>query len=256
MGTLDGRTALVTGGGRGIGAAISYALAEAGANIAINYSRRPEPAEEVAAAIRELGREAAIFQADVSDYEGCETMVNQALEQMGPISILVNNAGIASRGNSVVDGEPGEMERVLRTHAFGSWYMAHLLVPQMRDQERGDVVQITSAATAGIEANGSPYNMAKSAQEAFAHTLAKEELPNGIHVNIVAPGLVETEMGFRLMRAVRGVESLRELDSESPFGHVCTPQEIAGVVVFLCGPGASYVSSQRIYVSGGSVDAR
>ena len=252
MGTLDGRTALVTGGGRGIGAAIAHTLAEAGANIAINYTRHPEPAEEVAGAIRDLGRQAATFQADVSDYDACEAMVAQALDQLGPIGILVNNAGIASRGNSVVDGDPAEMERVLRTHAFGSWYMAHLLVPQMRELDRGDVIQITSAATTGLAANGSPYNMAKTAQEAFAHTLAKEEVGNGIHVNIVAPGLVDTEMGFRLVRALRGVASIRELDADSPFGHVCAPEEIASVVLFLCGPGASYVTNQRIYVSGGS----
>jgi NAD(P)-dependent dehydrogenase (short-subunit alcohol dehydrogenase family) len=256
MGALDGRTALVTGGGRGIGAAISVALAAEGADVAINYAKRSGHAEEVAAAIRAGGRRAEIFQADVSDYAACEAMAAQAREQLGPISILVNNAGIASRGYTVAEGEPAEMERVLRTHAFGSWYMAHLLIPQMRELERGDVVQITSAATAGLQANGSPYNMAKAAQEAFAHTLAKEEMPNGIHVNVVAPGLVDTEMGFRLMRATRGVESLREIDDESAFGHVCTPEEIASVVVFLCGPGASYVSSQRIYVSGGTVDAR
>ena len=252
MRTLDGRTALVTGGGRGIGAAIACALADAGADLVINYAKRSEAADEVAATIRELGRRATTVQGDVSDYAACQAMVGQALDQMGPISILVNNAGIASRGNSITDGDPAEMERVLRTHAFGSWYMAHLLVPQMRDLDRGDVIQISSAATTGLAANGSPYNMAKAAQEAFAHTLAKEEIDNGIHVNIVAPGVVDTEMGFRLMRAVRGVDSIRELVAESPFGHVCSPQEVASVVVFLCGPGAAYVTNQRIYVSGGT----
>ena len=168
MGTLDGRTALVTGGGRGIGAAIARGLAAEGADIAINYAKRSGHAEEVAESIRAGGRRAEIFQADVSDYAACEAMVEQVLDRLGPISILVNNAGIASRGNTVGEGEPAEMERVVRTHAFGSWYMAHLLIPQMREQERGDVVQITSAATSGLQANGSPYNMAKAAQEAKA----------------------------------------------------------------------------------------
>lgn len=251
MADLDGRTALVTGGGRGIGAAISIALAEAGADVAVNYAKRPEPAEEVANEVRKLGRRAQIYQADVADFAACAAMAKQAQSDLGPISILVNNAGIASRGNSISDSDPAEMERVVRTHAFGSWYMANLLVPGMRDLERGDVVQITSGATQSNGANGSPYNMGKAAQEAMAYTLAKEERPNGIHVNIVAPGLVDTEMGARLMRAVAGVESLRELDQTSPFGHVCSPREIADVVVFLCSPGASYVTAQRIYVNGG-----
>ncbi len=251
MGVLDGRTALVTGGGRGIGAGIVLAMAEAGAEVAINYTRHPEPAEELAAEVAKLGRQAHIYQADVSDFDACKAMTDKALADMGPIGILVNNAGIASRGNTIADSDPAEMERVVRTHAFGSWYMAHLLAPQMRDLDRGDIIQITSGATHSFGANGSPYNMGKAAQEAMAWTLAKEERSHGTHVNIVGPGLVDTEMGARLMRATAGVESLRELDDSSAFGHVCTPKEIADVVVFLCSPGAAYVTHQRIYVDGG-----
>ena len=248
---LSGRTALVTGGGRGIGAGISLALAKAGADVVINYARHPEPAEEIAEKVRGLGRKAYVCQGDVSDFDSCKAMVDRALVAAGPISILVNNAGIASRGQSIADTDPAEMRRVVATHGFGPWYLSHLLVPQMRALPRGDVIMITSAATKGYGANGAPYNMGKNAAEAVAYTLAKEERQHGIRVNIVAPGLVDTEMGFRLVRATRGVQDIRELDASAPFGKVCQPEDIADVVVFLCSDAARYVTHQRIYVDGG-----
>ena len=119
---------------------------------------------------------------------------------------------------------------------------------------RGDIVMISSVATTLMSAHGAPYNMGKAAMEALALTLAKEERPNGIHVNVVAPGLVETDMGVRLTRAITGnrdLADLRSLDSASPFGRVCQPSDIAGVVRWLCGPGAGYVTGQRIEVDGG-----
>lgn len=251
MADLDGRVAVVTGGGRGIGAGIALALAQAGADVAVNYTRNPETAEETAEAIRALGRRANTYKCDVSDLDECEALAKQAVADLGPVSILINNAGIASRGQSVADTNPAEMERVLRTHTFGAFYMSHFLVPQMRELERGDVIMITSGATHSFGANGAPYNMAKNAMEALAWTLAKEERRHNIHVNIVGPGLVDTEMGKRLVRATRGVDDIRTLDADSAFGHVCTPAEIGSVVAFLCSPGAGYVTNQRIYVDGG-----
>lgn len=251
MTDLSGRTALVTGGGRGIGAAIVRGLAEAGADVGINYTRDADAANALAEEVRALGRHAETYQANIGDQEQCEQMAESALSDFGSIGILVNNAGIASRGNAVADTDPAEMRRVVETHAFGSFYMSQLLIPKMRDLDRGDIVMISSGATAGLSARGAPYNMAKTAMEALAFTLAKEERANGIRVNIVAPGLVETEMGRRLVRATRGVEDMRELDATSPFGRVCQPEDIANAVLYFVGPEGSYVTNQRLYVHGG-----
>jgi NAD(P)-dependent dehydrogenase (short-subunit alcohol dehydrogenase family) len=121
----------------------------------------------------------------------------------------------------------------------------------MRQRPRGDIVMISSTATRRHSAHGAPYNMGKAALESLAYTLAKEERKRGIHVNIVAPGLVETEMGRRLVKAMRGGDDLRALDPAMPFGHVCAPEEIADVVRFLVSDAAGYVTGERIYVDGG-----
>jgi len=142
---------------------------------------------------------------------------------------------------------------VIGTHALGAHYVSKLVIPHMRARPRGDIVMISSVATQHNHPGGAPYNMGKAAMESLAFTLVKEERRHGIHVNIVAPGLVETEMGRRLMKAVSGVEDLRKLDPTMPFGHVCTPEEIAAVVRFLVSDAAGYVSGQRIYVDGGGV---
>ena len=249
--TLEGRVALVSGGGRGIGRAIALGLAADGADVAINYRRDDEAARDTVAAIEKLGRKARAYSASVDDFDADKAMVDQILADFGSIGILVNNAGIASRGQSVADTDPEEMRRVVSTHAFGAHYLSKLCIPSMREQKRGDIVMITSGATKGLGANGAPYNMAKSAMEALAIGLSKEERKNGIHVNIVAPGLVETEMGSRLVRATQGVTDMRQLDERMPFGHVCQPEEIADVVRFVVSDAARYVTGQRIYVDGG-----
>jgi NAD(P)-dependent dehydrogenase (short-subunit alcohol dehydrogenase family) len=178
-------------------------------------------------------------------------MVEAVLADFGHVDILVNNAGLASRGSSVADTEPAELERVLRTHAFGPHFLSKLVLPSMRTRARGDIVMISSAATRHLPPTGAPYNMGKAAMEALAFTLAQEERRHGIHVNVVAPGLVETEMGRRLMRATQGVQDLRKLDAAMPFGHVCQPEEVADVVRFLVSDAARYLTAQRIYVDGG-----
>ncbi len=249
--SLEGRVAFISGGGRGIGRAIALGLAEDGADIAINYLRDHESAIATVADIEKLGRRARAYAGDVASYRDCEAMCGAALADFGSVDILVHNAGIASKGKSVARTDPEEIHRLFDTHAFGGWSLAHLLVPTMRESERSDVVFISSAAVSYMAANSAPYNMAKVALEALAWTLAKEERRNGIHVNVVAPGLVDTEMGRRLVKGAMGIDEISSLDSGSAFGHVCTPEEVAAVVRFAVSDKASYMTAQRFGVDGG-----
>jgi NAD(P)-dependent dehydrogenase (short-subunit alcohol dehydrogenase family) len=253
---LEGRVAIVTGGGRGIGRAISIGLAEDGADVVVNFRRDEASAEETVAEITKLGRQAIAVQGSVDRYEDCSRVVDTAVGRFGYVDILVNNGAIASAGRSVFDSDPAEFERVVRTHAFGAWYMCKLVLPTMRERPRGDIVMISSAATLSNGANGTPYNMGKAALEALAFTLAKEERPYGIHVNVAAPGIVETEMGKRLVRAVAGVTDIRTLDATMPFGRVCQPRDVANVVRFFCSEKAGYLTGEKLYVWGGGQDWR
>ena len=256
---LTGRIALVTGGGRGIGRAISEQLASVGAAVAVNYRRDADAAAETVAAIESADGVARAYPASVDDADAMAAMVDAITGELGPVDLLVCNAGIASRGQSVADTDPVELVRVINTHAVGAHHAARLVLPGMRQAARGDIVMISSVAAHTHGANGAPYNMGKAALEALAHTLAKEELANGIHVNIVAPGLVETDMGVRLARSIFGkreMQDLRELDSRFPFGRVCQPSDIADVVVYLCSDAASYLTDQRVVVDGGAGSAR
>ena len=249
--SLAGRVALVTGASRGIGRAIAVSLAEAGADIAVNYRRDAAAAEETIAAVKALGRKAIGYSASVENWDEDVAMVAQVLEDFGGVDILINNAGIASRGQSVADTDPAEMERVVRVHAFGPHYLSKLLVPHMRQRGRGDIIMISSVATLFHSANGGPYNMGKAAMEALALTLAKEERVHGIRTNIVAPSLTVTEMGKRLSRATSGVADIHELDARSPFGRVSTPEDVAAVVTFLVSSANPYVNGQKVNVNGG-----
>jgi NAD(P)-dependent dehydrogenase (short-subunit alcohol dehydrogenase family) len=246
------RVALVTGGGRGIGRAIALGLAADGMDVAVNYRRDAEAAGTTVRELEALGRRGRAFAGSVDRVEDCERVAAEVLDAFGAVDVLVHNAGIASRGRSVVNTDPEEVERVWRTHVLGAFVLTKLLVPSMRDRPRGDVVMISSAATTHMAAHSSPYNMAKAALEALARSLAKEERRHGIHVNVVAPGLVETEMGRRLVKGAMGVDDIHTLDAGAPFGHVCTPDEIADVVRFVVSDGGRYLTDQRIVVDGGS----
>ena len=250
-GSLAGRVALVTGGGRGIGRAISLALATDGAKVAVNYRRDEAAARDTVESILADGGEANMYEAPVDEYDRVAEMVASVEADLGPVGILVNNAGIASRGLSVVDTDPAELRRVIATHAFGPHYLSKLVVPGMRRLKRGDIVMISSTATRGLGANGAPYNMAKTALESLAVTLSKEERPHGIRVNTVAPGLVETEMGRRLMKATAGITDMRTLDASMPFGKVCQPEDVANLIAYLASSDASYITAQALNVSGG-----
>ena len=259
MGALTGRIALVTGGGRGIGKAISLALANEGATIAINYRRDKDSAEETMREILDKGGLATIHQGSNDIPDENVAMVKDILSVHDGIDIAVLNGGIASKGRSVADTEAEEVWQLVATHALGPHQLCRALLPSMRTRGRGDIVFISSVATTGMSANGAPYNMGKAAMEALALTLAKEERPNNIRVNIVAPGLVETDMGVRLARAMTGrreMEDLRSMDETAPFGRICQPDDIANAVLWFCSPSASYITGQRMQVDGGGSSIR
>ena len=248
---LSDRVALVSGGGRGIGKAISTTLASYGATVVVNYRVDVRAAEATVNEIRDVGSDAVAIQADISSFDEVSELVRQAEEMYSAIGILVNNAGLPSRGLSVADTDPRELQRVMNTQANGAHYLSKLVIPKMRALHRGDIVMISSAATKGFSARGAPYSMSKAALEALAATLYKEERENGIRVNTVAPGLVETEMGRRFVRASTGIVNMRDLDGRMPFGHVCQPQDIADLVAFLVSDANVYITGERIYCDGG-----
>lgn len=249
---LAGRTALVTGGGRGIGRGIALALAAGGADVAVGFHRHRDRAVEVVDLVEATGRRGLAVRARVEDRAEVEAMVAETVDRLGPPSILVASAGVASRFQPVTDLDPSHFEKVVKVHAFGPFHCAAVVLPHMRTCPRGDIVFISSSEATGAHgANGSPYNVGKAAMEELALTLANEEVVHGVRVNVVAPGLVVSDMAQRLVRSLIGVEDMTELDERFPFGHVCRPEEVGALVAALCGPAGSYVTGQRIAVDGG-----
>jgi 3-oxoacyl-[acyl-carrier protein] reductase len=249
--SLEGRVAIVTGGGRGIGRAVSVGLASDGAQVAVNFRKDEEAAERTVADIQSRGGTARAYQGSVASFDEANAVVDRVLADFGHVDILVNNAGITNRGTPVAKTPVEELERVMATMAFGSHHMSQLVLASMREQPRGDIVMISSQSAITTDPYGGPYNMAKAAQEALAFTLAKEEARNGVRVNVVVPGLSNTDMGRRLVKAAMKVEDIHELDSRFPLGRVCEPEDVAEAVRFLVGAGGANITGQRLVVDGG-----
>lgn len=246
------RVALVTGGSRGVGRAIALRLAADGARVAISYRRDADSADEVVARIGAAGGTARAYQAAVDDPDAAVGLARAVEEDLGPVGIFVSNAGSASTGRSIADTPDEEYLRLLQVHALGPIRLIRELLPAMRRQQRTDVVVVSSAITDTTPGRSAPYTMAKAALEAAVRTLAREERRQGVRANIVAPGLVATEMGRRLV--AHGGGDIDQLDPGAPFGRVCRPEDVAGVVAFLVSEDAGYVTGQRIRVDGGGPD--
>jgi 3-oxoacyl-[acyl-carrier protein] reductase len=236
---LSGRTALVTGASRGIGAAIALCLAEAGASIAVNYRERATEADAVARAITAIGRRAVPVQADVSDSAAVGAMIRAVAANLGPIDILINNAGVGLiRG--IDDLTEADFDQTIAVNLKAVFLCTQAALPHMRAQHWGRIVNISSGAARGAGGVGPHYNASKAGMEGLTRGYAARLVTQGITVNAVAPSLIETDM-------VRS--GLAASPSRIPLGRFGSSEEVAQVVLMLVGN--AYMTGQTVALSGG-----
>jgi len=235
---LRGRTALVTGGSRGIGAAISRALAEAGATVAINYRERTDEADRLAEALRKTDVHAITIAADVSQRDAVAKMVEVVKSEFGTIDILINNAGVAiTRG--IDDLSETDFDRTISVNLKSVFLCTQAVLPLMRGQRWGRIVNISSGAARGAGAIGPHYNASKAGMEGLTRGYAARLVKDGITVNAVAPSLIETDM-------MKGQESLV---GRIPLGRFGRAEEVATAVMMLIDN--PYMTGQTVAMSGG-----
>jgi 3-oxoacyl-[acyl-carrier protein] reductase len=236
---LDGRVALVTGASRGIGKAIALALAQQGAKVAVNYLSRAGDADAVAAAIRANGGTAVAVPADVSAPAAVERMIAAVTAQLGPVDVLVNNAGVAIR-RGIDDLTEADFDRTIAVNLKSVFLCTQAVLPGMRERGWGRIVNISSGAARGAGAVGAHYNASKAGMEGLTRGYAARLARAGITVNAVAPSLIETDM-TELWPA--------EAAQRIPVGRMGTPEEVAQVVAMVVTN--PYMTGQTVQVNGG-----
>jgi len=245
MGVLDGKVSLVTGGSRGIGRAISIALAEAGSDVAINYASNKQRADEVADTIRQMGRRAVTYQADVSLTADNDRMVEALFKDFGTVQVIVNNAGI-TRDKSFVKMDRDMWDDVLRTNLTGPAMIIYRTIKPMMETGWGRIINISSIVGQMGNFGQANYAAAKGGLAALTKTLAREFARKNVTVNAVAPGFIETDMTAEVPDAA--LDNVRSL---TPMGRLGKPEEVAAAVVFLASPAASFITGEVIGVNGG-----
>jgi 3-oxoacyl-[acyl-carrier protein] reductase len=235
---LNGHVALVTGASRGIGAAIAAALAEAGAAVAVNYRQRADEAEAVIAKIKSMGGRAVATAADVSQATAVAGMVDHVVSALGPIDILINNAGMAIvRG--IDDLTESEFDQTIAVNLKSAFLCTQAVLPAMRAKQWGRIVNISSGAARGAGAIGVHYNASKAGMEGLTRGYAARLVKQGITVNAVAPSLIETDM----------MHGRSDLARNIPLGRMGHPEEVAQAVLMVLGN--DYMTGQTILLNGG-----
>lgn len=244
------RTALVTGGSRGVGRAIVRRLAADGHLVIFSFRNDRAAADELVAEVAEAGGRSRALPADLREPGAAEALATEALASAGVITVAVSNAGMASRGLSVPETPYAEYLSFLQLNSIVIAELARVLLPGMRAAGQGSIVAVTSTLARTCPPLTGPYAASKAAAEALVRVLAMEERRHGVRVNSVAPGLVATDMGDRLVSSGRVNERASELDASAPLGRVCRPEDVADAVAYLAAPN-SYVTGHRLVVDGG-----
>ncbi|MFH0872222.1 MAG: SDR family NAD(P)-dependent oxidoreductase [bacterium] len=239
---LEGKVALVTGGGRGLGEAICRTLAREGAHIAVSDIRIAD-AERVANVIKQMGRKSIAIKADVSMESEVKAMVAKTIEALGTIDILVNNAGICYQG-SVAEMPEEIWDKVLDVNLKGTFLCAREVMPILKQKKSGKIINLGSlAGQVGGLVVGANYSVSKAGVICFTKSLAKELAPFGINVNCIAPGVIDTEMTQPFPR--------EEMIKTIPLKKLGEPQDVADSVLFLASQESKYITGQTISVNGG-----
>jgi 3-oxoacyl-[acyl-carrier protein] reductase len=245
---LTGKTALVTGGSRGLGRAIALAFAAQGADVAVNYRGNAEAADDVAGQVTATGRRAVTIQGDTSEgREACEAIVKAAIDGLGSVDILVNNAGI-TRDNLLMRMDAEEWDAVIDTNLGGPFWMTRAIARPMVKARSGRIINMSSAAGRMGNAGQANYAAAKAGLIGLTKTTARELASRGITCNAIAPGLIETDLTADLPEAASAA-----LTGLTPLGYVGSVDDVAAAAVYFASDEARYVTGQVLGVDGGIV---
>jgi 3-oxoacyl-[acyl-carrier protein] reductase len=242
---LEGKVALVTGGSRGIGRAIAINLAEAGADVVVNYAGNEAAAAEVAAHIESIGRKALVIKANVGNSGEVDAMVKQTLEAFGRLDILVNNAGI-TRDNLIMRMKDDEFDEVINTNLKGVFNCVRSVTRTMMKQRSGRIINISSVVGTMGNPGQANYVAAKAGVIGLTKSAARELASRGITVNAIAPGFITTDMTDKLSDEIKA-----QLLLQIPLARFGQPDDIAKTVLFLASDEASYMTGQTLHIDGG-----